>query len=126
MVDPNGFDHDDGMNAFTVEKNAVLRKRGTYVGGAPAYVMAQVHKEKDMFNIVVSASVQCMFTMACSCTVCHVSGSSEGTCVPAWPDLHDARSQTMLGVSVCCELSQLKTACTVVSCLHVKLTTAYI
>ena len=54
VVDANGFDHDDGMNAFTVEKNTVLRKRGTYVGGAPAYVMAQVHKDKDMFNIVVS------------------------------------------------------------------------
>ena len=53
-MDANGFDHDDGMNAFTVEKNTVLRKRGTYVGGAPAYVMAQVHKDKDMFNIVVS------------------------------------------------------------------------
>ena len=42
------------MNAFTVEKNGVLRKRGTYVGGAPGFVMAQVHKDKDMFNIVVS------------------------------------------------------------------------
>jgi len=55
VVDPNCLDHDDGMNAFTVEKNGVLRKRGTYVGGAPGFVMAQVHKDKDMFNIVVSA-----------------------------------------------------------------------
>ena len=53
VVDPNGFDHDDGMNAFTVEKNTVLRKKGTYVGGAPAYIMAQVHKDKDQFSIVV-------------------------------------------------------------------------
>lgn len=56
-MDPNGFDHDDGMNAFTVEKSTVIRKRGTYVGGAPAYLMAQVHKERDMFNVVVSCSL---------------------------------------------------------------------
>ncbi|KAL0037507.1 hypothetical protein WJX77_000444 [Trebouxia sp. C0004] len=55
VVDPNCLDHDDGMNAFTVEKNGVLRKRGTYVGGAPGFVMAQVHKDKDMFNIVSEA-----------------------------------------------------------------------
>ena len=53
VVDANGVDHDDGMHAFTVEKSGVVRKRGTYVGGAPGYVMAQVHKDKDMFNIVV-------------------------------------------------------------------------
>lgn len=53
VVDANGVDHDDGMHAFTVEKSGVVRKKGTYVGGAPGYVMAQVHKDKDMFNIVV-------------------------------------------------------------------------
>ena len=57
VMDPNGFDHDDGMNAFTVEKSTMIRKRGTYVGGAPAYLMAQVHKERDMFNVVVSCSL---------------------------------------------------------------------
>ena len=56
-MDPNGFDHDDGMNAFTVEKSTVMRKKGSYVGGAPAYLMAQVHKERDMFNVVVSCSL---------------------------------------------------------------------
>ena len=55
-MDPNGFDHDDGMNAFTVEKSTVIRKKGVYVGGAPAYLMSQVHKERDLFNVVVSSS----------------------------------------------------------------------
>lgn len=62
MVDPNGLDHDDGMTAFTVEKNSVIRKRGVYVGGAPAYVMAQVHKDKDAFTVIVSCQ-----SMACAC-----------------------------------------------------------
>ena len=57
VMDPNGFDHDDGMNAFTVEKSTVIRKKGVYVGGAPAYLMSQVHKERDLFSVVVSLSV---------------------------------------------------------------------
>lgn len=56
-MDPNGFDHDDGMNAFTVEKSTVIRKKGVYVGGAPAYLMSQVHKERDLFSIVVRLSL---------------------------------------------------------------------
>ena len=59
VVNPNGLDHDDGMEAFTVEKSSVIRKRGVYVGGAPAYIMAQVHKDKDAFNIIVSHLQPC-------------------------------------------------------------------
>ena len=54
-MEPNGFDHDDGMNAFSVDKSTVIRKRGVYVGGAPAYLMAQVQKDRDLFSVVVSS-----------------------------------------------------------------------
>lgn len=64
VMDPNGFDHDDGMNAFTVEKSTVIRKKGVYVGGAPAYLMTQVHKERDLFSVVVS-----LFLALWPCTV---------------------------------------------------------
>lgn len=66
-MDPNGFDHDDGMNAFTVEKSTVVRKKGVYVGGAPAYLMSQVHKERDLFSVVVSLSLalQSVAYLAC-------------------------------------------------------------
>ena len=57
-MDPNGLDHDDGMTAFTVEKSSVVRKPGVYVGGAPAYLMAQVHKDKDAFTVIVSHCLQ--------------------------------------------------------------------
>ena len=74
-MDPNGFDHDDGMNAFTVEKSTVIRKKGVYVGGAPAYLMTQVHKERDLFSVVVSLflvlwplhSADCMTACYSSC-----------------------------------------------------------
>lgn len=52
-MDPNGIDHDDGMHTFNVEKSTVIRKRGVYVGGAPASAFVQLHKEKDMFHIMV-------------------------------------------------------------------------
>lgn len=55
VMEPNGFDHDDGMNAFSVDKSTVIRKRGVYVGGAPAFLMAQVQKDRDMFSVVVSS-----------------------------------------------------------------------
>lgn len=55
VMEPNGFDHDDGMNAFSVDKSTVIRKRGVYVGGAPAYLMAQVQKDRDLFSVVVSS-----------------------------------------------------------------------
>ena len=64
VVDPNGLDHDDGMTAFTVEKSSVVRKPGVYVGGAPAYLMAQVHKDKDAFTVIVS---HCLQPHSCVC-----------------------------------------------------------
>ena len=68
-MNPNGLDHDDGMEAFTVEKHSVIRKRGVYVGGAPAYIMAQVHKDKDAFNVIVSHSTRpCLHAMRLAVT----------------------------------------------------------
>ncbi|KAL3138742.1 Translocase of chloroplast 159, chloroplastic, variant 2 [Trebouxia sp. C0010 RCD-2024] len=72
VMEPNGFDHDDGMNAFSVDKSTVIRKRGVYVGGAPAFLMAQVQKDRDMFSVVVSS----FFAWLAECVV-HDSNTAQ-------------------------------------------------
>ena len=77
-MDPNGFDHDDGMNAFTVEKSTVIRKKGVYVGGAPAYLMSQVHKERDLFSVVVSLSLLLCPAEGRLCGICFTAYGERG------------------------------------------------
>jgi hypothetical protein len=43
-------DHEDGIDSVQVEKQAILRPKGQYLGGVPAVAWAQVQKDKSQFS----------------------------------------------------------------------------
>lgn len=51
FVESQGLDHDDGIDGFSVERSAMLRSKGQHLGGVPAFVMAQLHKDKTQFSL---------------------------------------------------------------------------
>eukprot|EP01023_Acetabularia_acetabulum_P014984 TRINITY_DN17282_c1_g1_i4.p1 TRINITY_DN17282_c1_g1~~TRINITY_DN17282_c1_g1_i4.p1 ORF type:complete len:560 (-),score=112.08 TRINITY_DN17282_c1_g1_i4:1253-2746(-) len=55
MVEQAGLDHQDGVEGAHFEKQAVLRPHGQYLGGAPAFMMAQFKKDKGDMTAHIEA-----------------------------------------------------------------------
>ena len=53
FVEPNTVDHDDGVEGMTIARTHTVRRKGTYLGGVPAHIQAQVHKDKTTCSILV-------------------------------------------------------------------------
>lgn len=49
IVGEGGIDHQDGVDTIHIEKQAVLRPRGQYLGGVPCLAYCQVTKDKEQF-----------------------------------------------------------------------------
>lgn len=54
-MEQHSLDHDDGIDGFSCERTFMLRPRKQVLGGAPAMVMAQIHKDKNIFTLQVRA-----------------------------------------------------------------------
>jgi hypothetical protein len=50
IVGDGGVDHIDGIDTIHIEKQAVLRPSGQFLGGVPCLAYCQVTKDKDQFN----------------------------------------------------------------------------
>lgn len=47
IVSDGGVDHEDGVDSIHMEKQAVLRPKGQYLGGVPTLAFAQITKDKN-------------------------------------------------------------------------------
>ena len=54
-MEQHSLDHDDGIDGFSCERTFTIRPRKQVLGGAPAMVMAQIHKDKNIFTLQVHA-----------------------------------------------------------------------
>lgn len=54
-MEQHSLDHDDGIDGFSCERTFMVRPRKQVLGGAPAMVMAQIHKDKNIFTLQVRA-----------------------------------------------------------------------
>lgn len=52
-VEQHCLDHEDGIESFSCERTFMIRRRKQVLGGAPAMVMAQINKGKDVFSLQV-------------------------------------------------------------------------
>lgn len=50
IISDGAIDHEDGIDSVQVEKQAVLRPKGQYLGGIPAVAWAQTQKDKTQFS----------------------------------------------------------------------------
>jgi hypothetical protein len=68
FVEPNSVDHDDGVEGMTVARTGVVRPTGLlqrskqYLGGVPAHIQAQVHKDKTTCSVMGEAEASVYHT----------------------------------------------------------------
>ena len=66
IVSDGAVDHEDGIDSVQVEKQAILRPKGQYLGGVPAVAWAQVQKDKSQFSFQGEWEVERSF----GCSLC--------------------------------------------------------
>lgn len=68
------MDHDDGVEGMTVARTGVVRPTGLlhrtkqYLGGVPAHVQAQIHKDKTTCSVMVRGIVSKGFVQRLICS----------------------------------------------------------